>query len=294
MGSEAQLVRRIAMLVAGGISPRNSWRFLQSDSDFSATATKVLGRLENGEDVATAVSAEGFGALASIWRLTETTGAAMSSTLNTLAEQLAEFEEYERQRALAFAGPKATMRLTVWLPVASIAMSMLLGFNPIGFLLLNPVGWAMMFVGALMILIANVWSERLIRRAAGSLARPGFAEELLVVALSAGLDQQRARILVTDAIDEFRVAGVSIAEFTSSSGAVSRSLQLAQEAGVSVAGILQAEAASQRLEYRNLIQHRAAKLSVSLMMPMGVCVLPAFITLGVLPMMFSILGSSLG
>lgn len=293
MSTEAKLVRRISVLVAGGISPRNSWRFLESDSDFAATAANVRVRCDRGEDTATAISAEGFAALASIWRLAETTGAAMSPTLNTLAEQLTEFEVYERQRALAFAGPRATMRLTLWLPVVSIAMSMLLGFNPIGFLLFNPAGWAMMFVGAFLILIANVWSGRLMKRAAGSLSRPGFAEELLVVALSAGLDQQRARILVTDAIDEFRVDGVSIAEFTSRSGAVARSLQLAQEAGVSVVGILHAEAASQRLEYRNMIQHRAAKLSVSLMLPMGVCVLPAFIALGVLPMMFSILGSSL-
>lgn len=41
-------------------------------------------------------------------------------------------------------------------------------------------------------------------------------------------------------------------------------------------------------------QERAAALSVRLMLPLGLCVLPAFMALGVLPLLIAVVSSTVG
>jgi tight adherence protein B len=52
--------------------------------------------------------------------------------------------------------------------------------------------------------------------------------------------------------------------------------------------MLIAEGVSARREYASELDIRAAKLGVTLMLPLGVCILPAFIVLSVIPMMVSL------
>lgn len=126
------------------------------------------------------------------------------------------------------------------------------------------------------------------RKAAGPTTFPGYVSDLMVVALAGGTSVQRAKLLVTDVLDRFRVPGTSLRELTATHGSLVRSITLAEVAGVSVSQMLTAEAAAARREFAAERDIRAAKLGVTLMMPLGVCILPAFIMLSVIPMMLSL------
>ena len=61
-----------------------------------------------------------------------------------------------------------------------------------------------------------------------------------------------------------------------------------------MADLLRAEAARRRRTARADGAARAAALGVRLMLPLGVCVLPAFVLLGVVPLIVSVVTGTLG
>ncbi len=71
-------------------------------------------------------------------------------------------------------------------------------------------------------------------------------------------------------------------------------IALAARAGAPVAELLRAEAARLRRVARSDGAARAAALGVRLMLPLGACVLPAFVLLGVVPLLVSVVTGTLG
>ncbi|QHC58026.1 hypothetical protein [Rathayibacter sp. VKM Ac-2760] len=69
-------------------------------------------------------------------------------------------------------------------------------------------------------------------------------------------------------------------------------LALSSAAGVPAGRLLRSEAALARVRAASEARERAARLGVTLLLPLGVCVLPAFLLLGVAPMMISVLLST--
>ena len=66
-------------------------------------------------------------------------------------------------------------------------------------------------------------------------------------------------------------------------------LELSRRAGVPAAELLRSEADERRRQARADISARAQALSVRLMIPLGVCVLPAFMALSVVPLLVTVL-----
>lgn len=73
---------------------------------------------------------------------------------------------------------------------------------------------------------------------------------------------------------------------------VADALALSASAGVPARELLRAIAADERRRARVEGRRAAARLSSTLLLPLGVCTLPAFVLLGVLPLVFSVLSSS--
>lgn len=71
-------------------------------------------------------------------------------------------------------------------------------------------------------------------------------------------------------------------------------LSFAYTTGAPSARMLQAAAARARAERRHTAEAAAEKLGVSMMLPLGACFLPAFILLGVVPVVISMLPDALG
>ena len=64
-------------------------------------------------------------------------------------------------------------------------------------------------------------------------------------------------------------------------------------AGVPAAELLRSEADQQRRDARTEGQRRAVNLGIALLIPLGVCVLPAFMLLGVVPLLVTVLSTTL-
>ncbi|MCT1606889.1 type II secretion system F family protein [Nesterenkonia massiliensis] len=71
-------------------------------------------------------------------------------------------------------------------------------------------------------------------------------------------------------------------------------LRFAYATGAPTASMLEAAAAQARAEQRQEAERRAAELGVKMMLPLGACFLPAFIVLGVVPVVISMIPDALG
>jgi len=141
-------------------------------------------------------------------------------------------------------------------------------------------------IGALLIAGGVRWNRRLIRRARQIDATPGIALELLAIAVSGGASLDRSRVLVELALGE---AGLSpLGQDADEVLAFSRA------AGVPAAALLQSAAQEVRRSTRTRAQLQAAELGTRLLLPLGVCILPAFVALGVAPIVIAILSSTVG
>ena len=71
-------------------------------------------------------------------------------------------------------------------------------------------------------------------------------------------------------------------------------LSFAYATGAPSASMLRAAAAQARSQRRHSAERRAEELGVKMMLPLGTCFLPAFILLGVIPVVLSMLPDTLG
>lgn len=277
----ATSVQTLAVLLQAGAVPVVAWRHLADTDDPQARA--VVDRVDRGVPLPDAIEAEG-GAwvdLAAAWEIATTVGAPLAEVLRMIAEALRDAAAAADDVRIALAEPAGTARLLLWMPFAGLLLGFALGFDTIGVIFGNVLGAACVVVGLLLVVAARLWTARLLRRARPAPGTPGMRAELVAVALSGGASIDRALHLVSQ---------------TSTSGGseerVRAVLELSRAAGVPAVELLRASAAQERHSARVQGRLRAAKLSTRLLLPLGVCTLPAFLLLGVAPLLLSVLAST--
>lgn len=287
----AETVLRLAVLLQAGLSPARAWRQLADAGDPSAI--RIMQAMDDGVPMKDAVAAAGRGwrDIAAAWRVAITVGAPLAESLRGLAVSLRDAQEAADDVRVALAEPAATARLMGWLPLVGMGLGAALGFDTFGVVFTHPVGIACLVGGAGLIVAAQRWSTRLVRRAHAAAGVPGLDAELVAIALSGGVSIDRATALVREA------RAASGATDPSSDGertaappgdGVADVLTLSQAAGIPAVELLRATAAHARHRARTDGRLRAARLSSRLLIPLGVCTLPAFLLLGVAPMLLSV------
>ncbi|MGV2900916.1 type II secretion system F family protein [Microbacterium sp. AGC62] len=277
----ATSVQTLAVLLQAGAVPVVAWRHLADIGDPHALA--VTERVEGGVPLLDAIEAEG-GAwvdLAAAWEIATTVGAPLAEVLRIIAESLRDAASAADDVRIALAEPAGTARLLLWMPLAGLLLGFALGFDTVGVIVGNPLGAACVVTGLLLVLAARLWTRRLRRRAAPEPGTPGMRAELVAVALAGGASIDRALRLVAESS-----AGGGTEE------GIRSVLELSRAAGVPAVELLRASAAQDRHAARVHGRLRAAKLSTRLLIPLGVCTLPAFLLLGVAPMLLSVLAST--
>lgn len=278
----ATSVQTLAVLLQAGAVPLVAWRHLAETGDAHAAA--VVERVAAGVPLLAAIEAEG-GAwidLAAAWEIATTVGAPLASVLRMLAETLRDAGAAADDVRIALAEPAGTARLLLWMPLAGLLLGLALGFDTVGVVMRNPLAAGCVVVGLLLVGAARLWTNRLLRRARPGPETPGMTAELVAVALAGGASISRALRLVADS-GAGRHAGDE---------RVHSVLELSRAAGVPAAELLRASAAQERHEARIRGRLRAARLSTQLLIPLGVCTLPAFLLLGVAPLLLSVLGAT--
>lgn len=275
-------VRTLAVLLQAGAVPLVAWRHLAESGD--PHAVRIVDRVEAGMPLLTAVEAEG-GAwvdLAAAWEVATTVGAPLAEVLRMLAETLQDAASAADDVRIALAEPAGTARLLLWMPLAGLLLGFALGFDTLTIIVTNPIGGGCVIAGLGLVLAARAWTGRMLRRARPAPGTPGIQAELVAVALSGGASIDRALRLVSE-------SSAVVRDGEERTRAV---LDLSRAAGVPAGELLRASAAQDRHAARVHGKLAAARLSTRLLIPLGVCTLPAFLLLGVAPLLLSVLAST--
>lgn len=320
--SIASISERLAVLLAAGVPASSAWRHVSADGATRPTGAAVAagGRdgavgssagaasgdeavlaaaavaASQGEPVAAAIAAAreaqsgaspAWPVLAAAWSVSAESGAPLAASLRSLAVVLRDEAQLRRDVGAALAGPAASARLVTALPLIALGFGATLGFDTLGVLVGNPIGIACLILGALLLWVGARWNRGLARAASVSQADAGLELELLAIAMSSGASVDRARRLTRETMRAH-------VPHAGDGRAVDDVVALAERAGAPVAELLRAESFRVRRAARSAGAARAAALGVRLMLPLGLCVLPAFVLLGVAPLMISVVAGTLG
>ena len=172
------------------------------------------------------------------------------------------------------------------LPGLGIVFGVILGLNPLAVLVGAPAGAACLVAGVGLMAGAWWWNRRLVAAARPRDLTPGLRCDLMAIAVAGGTSLDRASAAVDRALGENG--------FDPSLGRddVDEVLALSRAAGVPAAELLRSQADQSRLGAAAEAERRASVLAVRLMLPLGVCVLPAFMLLGVVPLLISVISST--
>ena len=111
----------------------------------------------------------------------------------------------------------------------------------------------------------------------------GLHADLIAIAVSGGGALDPALRAASAALDRF-----GIPEGQEADAAV----ELSRRAGVPAAELLRSEAVEARRNARARAELAAEALAVKLMLPLGLCILPAFLALGVVPMLIAVISAT--
>lgn len=278
----AETALRLAVLLQAGVAPLPAWAYAAATDP---AAARVVAAIEEGRSMADAVASAGAGAwrdLAAAFAVASTVGAPLAESLRSIARAIRDAQEAADAVRVALAEPAGTARLMAWLPLVAVGLGIALGFDTVGVLVGQPAGIASLVAGAALMIAARRWSARLVRAARAESGVPGVRAELIAIALSGGVSIDRATAIADAALIDAR-AGPD--------DEVDGVLALSRAAGVPAVELLRVSASHARHRARVEASLRAARLSSRLLLPLGVCTLPAFLLLGVAPMLLSVMSA---
>lgn len=305
----ASVVQRLAVLLTAGVAPAAAWGYLAEDAGEGILRT-VAGDAARGVPIAESLvaavgdaavaqaraqpqaqaqaqGAQAWRGLAAAWQVATVAGASLAPSLRQFASSLRELAQTHRDLSVALAGPVATARMVMVLPVIGVLFGLALGFDTLGTLFTTVPGWVCLVLGIALMVGARLWNRRLVARAQPHILTPGLDLDLMAIAVSGGASLVRASV----AVEEARaVCGLA----PDGAAGIESVLSLSRRAGVPAAELLRSEAEEVRRRARSDGQRAAATLAVTLMLPLGLCILPAFMLLGVAPLIISIVSSTVG
>ncbi|MFB2581030.1 hypothetical protein ACEXQD_07240 [Herbiconiux sp. P15] len=320
MEGVAAVVEQLGVLVSAGVAPGQAWGYVAEVSDddlvrrvaaeairgvpVADAILRSLGASPGGHQVAADSSGlkrrkgslrarrdadadAAWRSLAAAWSVATEAGAPMRRCLIDIAGSLHAMGGVEREAAAALAGPAATARLVMVLPIVSMFSGSLMGLDTVGALLGTPAGLLCLGAGLLLMLLGRLWTTRLLRRARGPAAAPGLSLDLMAVAIGGGGSLAAARALVHTTTERFDLRPRSAPD--PDDPAITAVLTLSARSGAPPALLLRSEAARLRRDAVGAARERASALGVWLMLPLGLCALPAFILLAVAPVLLSVL-----
>lgn len=261
-------------------------------------------------------------------RMSESAGAPLATSLERAAEHAEERIDALLGRQSALAAPRATGRILSWLPLLGLGLGVLMDSDPVGVLTGSILGALTGLLGLGLAFAGRRWTAALVHRAevesirtvnAGSEAKKpavpvdtalvdtALVLELLAAQLRAGLAPLAALGTLAEALNSRPLrtvcqrlqmgSGWGSAWSGSAAGTFGElrdALAPAYTGGAPSTALLLSLADAHRLSERRAAERAAGKLSVALVVPLGLCSLPAFICLGIVPILISLLPTLTG
>ena len=254
-------------------------------------------------------------------RMSESAGAPLATSLERAAEHAEERIDALLGRQSALAAPRATGRILSWLPLLGLGLGVLMGSDPVGVLTGSILGALTGLLGLGLAFAGRRWTAALVHRAEVESAASNGAEqtsnmppvdtalvlELLAAQLRVGLAPLAALGTLAEALNSRALhtvcqrlqmgSGWGSAWSGSAAGTFGElrdALAPAYTGGAPSTALLLSLADAHRLSERRAAERAAGKLSVALVVPLGLCSLPAFICLGIMPILISLLPTLTG
>ena len=265
-------------------------------------------------------------------RMSESAGAPLATSLERAAEHAEERIDALLGRQSALAAPRATGRILSWLPLLGLGLGVLMGSDPVGVLTGSVLGALTGLLGLGLAFAGRRWTAALVHRAEVESVRPSTGAvnaeseteksaspagsapvdtalvlELLAAQLRVGLAPLAALGTLAEALNSRALhtvcqrlqmgsnwgsawSGSAAGTF----GELRDALAPAYTGGAPSTALLLSLADAHRLSERRAAERAAGKLSVALVVPLGLCSLPAFICLGIVPILISLLPTLTG
>lgn len=265
-------------------------------------------------------------------RMSESAGAPLATSLERAAEHAEERIDALLGRQSALAAPRATGRILSLLPLLGLGLGVLMGSDPVGVLTGSILGALTGMLGLGLAFAGRRWTAALVHRAEVESARPStraanaeseteksaspagtapvdtaLVLELLAAQLRAGLAPLAALGTLAEALNSRALhtvcqrlqmgSGWGSAWSGSAAGTFGElrdALAPAYTGGAPSTALLLSLADAHRLSERRAAERAAGRLSVALVVPLGLCSLPAFICLGIVPILISLLPTLTG
>jgi tight adherence protein B len=196
---------------------------------------------------------------------------------------------HNESTAEAIAGPRMARRIIVFLPALAVPLTWVLGFDTVGVLFGSVVGWCLLALATMLTYAGSRWSRSMIQRAVYMRPTPGLYPRLLGLGVSAGVGISRSRDIAHEAL---AAAGLNEVLDPAEIDQTEKFIERAAGAGISVSAGLRALDIQCVDRCLHSAAMRVRELGERLLLPLGVCTLPAFLTLAVLPAVISIMSST--
>jgi tight adherence protein B len=129
----------------------------------------ACGAVRLGGDIPEALRADAqrmplIAPLAACWAVAAQHGNGLAVAVTRMNAQARVAEDIRVQLLAQMAGPRATARILMMLPVFGIAMGMMMGVDPVGWLLGSPLGFGCLACGLALTTLGYWWTSAIARR----------------------------------------------------------------------------------------------------------------------------------
>ncbi len=260
--------------------------------------SKILGQLiallraglsfHQAERVAGAdqLSPSAFGSFSYLRGVVLSSGGRAADAMDRIRQVIEQNQTQQRKVDLAYASPRATVRLVLWLPIASLIIGQFSGLGSIQVLFQSPLALTSVLSGGILLAVGHLWSGKMLKKARLVEVDNAIYLDAIAIGLSAGLPIERA----------LEVAAIDFANDIDEPVKLElqKILTLSKETGAGLTQLLREQADSIRGESNYKKSLALEKLSVRLMIPLGASVLPAFALIAVVPLALSFITENKG
>lgn len=302
----ATACQRLSVLLAAGLSPALAWTELAATQTVASRlphrriSPAIIRQVADGyrrgvsadETLISLTSlllragAAGWSPVAAVWRIAARSGAPIADALSELSEQLRAAADVRREIRTVLAAIRASSRLMMLLPLLGFVIACGLGIDVASAVAESRFAQAGLVIACVLLWLGHRWTQSMVRRCVPPRVCSGLTCQLIVLGLTAGWSIQRCR---DETMQLALWRGVEPADWA----VIEPVLHLAERSGAPVVPLLLAEQRGLQVSAHVAAKERVGVLSVRALIPLGLCVLPAFVLSTVVPVILSLVSNTL-